>query len=187
MEWLNVWFGLAVLAYIGLIFAMWRFWHPQDPLRRNKDQVAPTRQSAGTDQLGRLSATEGLYLLDDETLLQKGEASLYSSRDDTPVIGGAVRIAGGGWLFGTQQNRPGYTYQETGTLYLTSQRLLFVGAHQTYSLPLQGLIRMEVERPWLTIWGGQDGKTIRFRVGHPQAWYEAVDLVRTRGPSALAG
>src|SRR5262245_26091262 len=114
MEWLNVWFGLAVLAYVGLIYGMWRFWYPRDPLRRRHEQAGPIRQAASTGQLGRLSSPSGLYLLDDEVLLQKGDASLYTSRDETPVVGGVVRIAGGGWLFGTQRNRPGTTYQETG-------------------------------------------------------------------------
>lgn len=184
METLNLWFAVSVLIYLGLLAGLWWFWYPRDPLRRRREDGTGLRQAVAHRQFHPQPRPEDLYLIGGETLLHRSDASLYRARGEAPTIGGAVRLAGGGWLFGAQRNRPGYNYQETGTLYLTNDRLLFVGPRQSYCLPLSDLIRIAHDDAWLTLWSSHEPHAIRFRLGHADLWHQAIDLVQTR--SALA-
>jgi hypothetical protein len=172
---LDIWFALAVLAYMGAISLMWRFWHPADPLKRDPRQSRRTPQG--------LSLPDRPFLLDGEQMLRQAPASLYTSRERTQWVGGAGMIAGGGWLGGMRRNRPGYSYEQTGILWLTDRRLVFLAAGLSLSLPLSTVLQVQDDGHWLMVWTSDDGQTRRWRVADAHSWRQSLTDLLTR-PSA---
>jgi hypothetical protein len=175
MRSLDIWFVLAVLAYMGVISLMWRFWHPPDPLGREQ------RQGHGRPT-GR-DLPEQPFLLDGEQLLMQAPASLYASRERTQWVGGAGMIAGGGWLGGFRRNRPGYSYDQTGKLWLTDQRLVFLAAGRSLSLPLSTVLQVQADGHWLTVWAEDAEQAHRWRVADADTWRDSLAAHISR-PSA---
>jgi hypothetical protein len=165
MQHLDVWFVLGALAYLGVIALMWRFWHPADPLGRDG---RPRRRPAGRP------LPERPFLLDGEPMLLQAPASLYASRDRTQFVGGAGMIAGGGWLGGFRPNRPGYAFEHAGTLWLTDRRLVFLAAGHALSLPLSGVLQVQDDGHWLTVWSVGDEPVRRWRVADATTWRERI-------------
>jgi hypothetical protein len=172
MQSLDIWFVLAVLVYMGAISLMWRFWHPADPLARSG---RPGYQSR---------VPEHPFLLDGEQMLLQAPASLYASRDRTQWVGGTGMIAGGGWLGGLRRNRPGYSYEQTGNLWLTDRRLVFIADHLSLSLPLASVIQVQDDGHWLTVWSGDDEGPRRWRVANAADWRETLTAQAIRQSAA---
>lgn len=166
MQHLDIWFVLAVLLYVGAISLMWRFWHPVDPLAAAGRGAWRRRQAP--------HVPERPFLLDGEHLLQQGPASLYRCRSHTQWVGGAAAIAGGGWLGGLRRNRPGYSYEQTGTLWLTNRRLVFLGQGVSLSVPLGTILQVHDDGHWLIVWAGGDEGAHRWRLAGADRWRQQV-------------
>ena len=178
MQTLDIWFVLAVLVYIGVIAGMWRFWHPRDPMTRRVERPVNDAHQPGVP--------DRLFLLDDETLVQRAEASYYTNRATNQWIGGSAALAGAGWVSGFRRNKPGYSYQEAGTLWLTTRRLVFLGPTVSVSLPLAEILQVEPGDHWLTVWTGRNSHALRWRVQEAETWRTAL-IDRISHPGSQPG
>ena len=163
MENLNGWFLLAVLVFLGTLAAVWRFWSPADPLRHGY------RRS----RFDRLPMGEPL-LAEGETIVQRAAASLYQNRAAVQWVAGGGSIAGGGWLAGGRPNKPGFAFVETGTLWLTNRRLVFVGPMTGLTMPLPQILHAAADARWLTLWTSESLPAIRLRLLEPTAWRDEL-------------
>ncbi|MBC7544515.1 MAG: hypothetical protein H7338_17475 [Candidatus Sericytochromatia bacterium] len=174
MQNLDLWFALAVLVYVGAIAAMWRFWHPRDPISRRAERAA--------GDFPRSGQPEQPYLLENEVLVQRAPASYYVNRADTQWVSGAAPLAGAGWVAGFRRNRSGYAFQESGALWLTNRRLVFIGPCMSINLPLGDILQVRSDDKWLTVWTTQDAPARRWRLQDAELWRGTLITQLTGGP-----
>jgi hypothetical protein len=151
----------------------------------------------GKDFVEQIKKNKSLPIIGTSLFLNNGEQAVLTERVNyltlrsiRKSVGGGMgarvgRIGIGGYS-GQSESHKEWRLIDNGALTLTSQRLVFVGANENQSIPINKIISLECAPSEIHISMEGKGNEVAFVVSNPLVWSIAVGIIRkTKDPFAL--